>query len=113
MKVAIIGSRSVTDYSVVLKAIEESSFEVTEVVSGGAKGVDTLAEKYAGESGLPTKVFLPDYTKHGKVAPHVRNSEILSYADKVIAIWDGKSRGTGSVIEKARKKGLDVWITKV
>lgn len=106
-RVAIIGSRSVTNYDVVKGAIWSTGLDrITEIVSGGAKGVDELAERYAKEKGIPVKVFEPDYETHGKSAPHVRNSQIIDYSHAIIAIWDGESPGTKSVIEKAQSRGF-------
>ena len=99
MKVAVIGSRNlfVRDLSKYLPV------GTTEIVSGGARGVDTSAREYANTNGIPLKEFLPDYSKHGKGAPLVRNIVIINYADVVLAFWDGKSKGTLSVIEYCKK----------
>lgn len=99
MKIAIIGSRS----------LSVSNFEkylpvnTTEIVSGGARGIDQCAAKYAQAHGLKLTVFLPKYSLYGRVAPLKRNDEIIDYADEVIAFWDGNSKGTAYVIEKCRK----------
>ena len=100
MKVAIVGSRCISNID-----ISQYLSDCDEIVSGGAKGVDTLAEKYAIEQKIPYKVFLPQYELYGRGAPIVRNQEIVDYSDKVIAFWDGRSKGTLSVIKYAKKKG--------
>lgn len=99
MKVAIIGSRSltVTDFEKYLPA------DTTEIVSEGAVGIDTCAREYAKRCGIPLTEFLPDYDKYGRRAPLLRNDLIVEYADMVIAFWDGKSRGTQYVIRKCRE----------
>ena len=106
MKVAVIGSRSlfVRDLS---KYLPEGT---TELVSGGARGVDTSAREYARANGLPIKEFLPDYATLGKGAPLQRNLLIIEYADVVLAFWDGKSRGTKFVIDNCKKMGKPVKV---
>ena len=106
MKVAVIGSRSlfVRDLS---KYLPEGT---TELVSGGARGVDTSAREYAKVSGIPIKEFLPDYATFGQGAPLKRNIEIINYADVVLAFWDGKSRGTKFVIDNCKKLGKPVKV---
>ena len=101
MKLAIIGSRSLTNI-----ALEQYIREdVIEIVSGGAVGVDSCAAEYAKRKGLKLTEFLPDYDRYGRAAPIVRNREIVDYADEIIAFWDGKSKGTLSVIKYAQKIG--------
>lgn len=73
------------------------------ILHGGAEGADSIAEEIAQEFGITSYVFKPDYKSFGKEAPHVRNDEMLKQADFVLAFWDGKSRGTKSVIDKADK----------
>lgn len=106
MKVAVIGSRNlfVRDLSKYLPV------GTTEIVSGGARGVDTSAREYANTNGIPLKEFLPDYSKHGKGAPLIRNIDIINYADVVLAFWDGKSRGTKFVIDNCKKMGKPVKV---
>ncbi len=100
MKIAVIGSRSIKNMDIG-RYIQGAD----EIVSGGARGVDTYAAEYAQKNGLKLTVFLPEYTIYGRVAPIVRNKSIVEYADKVVAFWDGSSRGTHSVIMYARKIG--------
>lgn len=106
MKVAIIGSRSITDFPIgdILPA------ETTEIISGGAKGVDLLARRYAEAHGIPCTELLPDYEHYGRAAPLRRNDEIIARADLVLAVWDGKSRGTAYTISQCRKLGRPVRI---
>ena len=92
MKVAIIGSRN-------LGVIGLENFlpeNVTEIISGGARGVDTCAREYAKAHNIQLTEFLPEYTRYGRSAPLKRNLEIIAYADLVLAFWDGKSHGTKS-----------------
>lgn len=103
MKLAIVGSRTFNDYEMVKEALKDLA--ITEIVSGGAKGADTLAEKYAAENSIPVKVFKPEWGKYGRGAGPKRNKQIVDYADKVIAFWDGESRGTKSSIDLATEQG--------
>jgi hypothetical protein len=75
------------------------------IISGGAKGIDTLAANYAQEHGLQLIEILPDYNRFGRGAPIRRNDEIIDQAQVVLAFWDGKSKGTKYVIERCRKLG--------
>ncbi len=109
MKVAVIGSRSL----VVNNLEKYLPPETTEIVSGGAKGIDSCAEKFANNNGLPIKVFLPQYEKFGRSAPLKRNISIIDYSDTVLAFWDGKSRGTKYVIDKCKEKGKEVRVISI
>jgi hypothetical protein len=109
MKVAVCGPRWVEEID--LGAVLPPEAEV--IVSGGARGVDTLAEGYARQHGLGTIIHYPDYKRYGRRAPVVRNTLIVNEADMLIAFWDGRSRGTNDTITKARRKGLPVAIVKV
>ena len=106
MKVAVIGSRSlrVDDLG---KYLPEG---VTEIVSGGAKGVDTSAREYALANGIKLTEFLPEYDKYGRGAPLRRNITIIEHADLVLAFWDGRSHGTKFVIDRCRERGVPVKI---
>ena len=101
MKVAIIGSRSIT--AIDLDALVPP--EATEILSGGARGVDALARAWAEAHGLPCREFLPDYRLYGRGAPLKRNADIVREADLVIAIWDGASRGTAFTISECSRTG--------
>lgn len=109
MKVAIIGSRNLN-----ITNLEEYIPEnISEIVSGGAKGVDTSAKEYALKNNIPFTEFLPDYKRFGKGAPLKRNLQIIEYADMVIAFWDGKSHGTKYVIDNCSKLNKPVKIIKI
>ncbi len=109
MKVAIVGSRGLK-----VDIAQYLPKKTTEIITGGAKGVDTLAERYARENGIPFCVLKPEYRLLGAVAPLVRNEQIVDRADMVVAIWDGVSRGTRHAIAYAEKtnKPLKVYIVK-
>lgn len=110
MKVIIAGGRDFTNFNTVRDAIEASGFEITEVVSGMAKGVDTLGEVYALGKNIPVVGFPADWSKNGRAAGPMRNKEMAEYADALIAVWDGVSKGTANMIMQARRNGLDVFI---
>lgn len=112
MKCIIAGSRDGFTFNDVVKAVQESGFteEISEVVSGGAHGVDRFGEQWADYNAVNVKRFIPDWDGLGKKAGHVRNREMGDYADALIALWDGKSSGTKGMIEYAQKKGLKVYI---
>ena len=110
MKIAIIGSRTIENIDL-KKYLPE---HCDEVVSGGAKGVDTCVAEYALLKGIKLTEFLPDYRRYNKGAPLIRNKQIVDYSDNVIAFWDGISMGTLSVINycKKQKKPCTVIICK-
>ena len=108
MKVAVIGSRGFDNYETVKNIL--SKFKITLLVSGGAIGADTLGERYAKENNIETKIFLPDWKKHGKIAGFLRNTDIIENADLVIAFWDQKSKGTKDSIDKANKLNKEILI---
>jgi len=117
MKVIIAGSRDITDINLVYQSVhyakKELQWNITEVVSGGAKGIDTLAEQFAEEQNIPLKVFPADWNTHRKAAGPIRNRKMAEYADALIAIWDGESRGTANMIQEAKNKNLKVYVHAV
>lgn len=110
MKTIIAGSRSISLLSDIRRAVDSSGFKITEVVSGGARGADALGEMYANAKGIPVKLFPADWNKYGKSAGPVRNAQMAAYAEALIAVWDGESRGTKNMIEQAKLKGLAVYV---
>ncbi len=106
MKVAVIGSRNLH----VRNLADYLPEETTELVSGGAKGIDSDAREYAQKTKIPLTEFLPDYQKFGRSAPLKRNLEIIAYADLVLAFWDGQSHGTKYVIDHCRKQNVPVRV---
>ena len=106
MKIAIIGSRNliVTDFE---KYLPEGT---TEIVSGGAKGIDSCAKEFALKNKIKITEFLPEYNKYGRIAPLKRNDLIIDYSDMVIAFWDGESKGTKYVIDNCKRKNKPIKI---
>jgi len=113
MKTIIAGSRDITAYHIVLDAYAKAPFRVTEIVSGGARGVDKLGEEVAKNNYLPIKVFPANWNKYGNRAGPIRNAEMADYAEALIAVWDGKSKGTANMIQQATKKGLQVFVYRL
>ncbi len=110
MKIAVVGSRKLD----VLDLENYLPEGVTEIVSGGADGVDAWAKIYARLNSLKYTEFRPEYKKYGRAAPLKRNLQIIDYADEVVAIWDGKSKGTKHVIDqcKEQNKKITVYLEK-
>lgn len=110
MKVIIAGSRDIHLMRYVEDAIQMSGFTISEVVDGCADGVDLLGEAWAIDNGIPIKKFPANWGKFGKAAGPIRNREMAEYADALIAVWDGKSKGTQDMIRKAQKRGLKICV---
>ena len=100
MKLLIAGSRSITDFDL----SEYITEDVDLIISGGADGIDNLAEKYADEKRISKLIMRPRYDLYGRAAPIKRNEIMVDIADAVLIIWDGKSKGSASTIKYARKK---------
>jgi predicted Rossmann fold nucleotide-binding protein DprA/Smf involved in DNA uptake len=109
MKLAIIGSRNIESINIDDYVKEKPDV----VISGGAKGIDTIAWAWAVDNGIEIEVIRPDYNKHGRGAPLRRNEVIVQKANKVLAFWDGKSHGTKFVIDYAKKIGKEVEVIEV
>lgn len=113
LRVAVIGSRSITDKSFVEDSLCDlyNKFpHIKEVVSGGAKGPDSFGEEWAKSRNILTKIFLPQWDKFGKRAGFIRNEDIVKNSDVVFAFWDGKSNGTLNSINLAKQLDIPVRI---
>lgn len=106
-RVAVVGSRSFDDYEHLKQVMGGiyAHYKDIQIISGGARGTDTLAERYASEFSIDAVIYLPDYKKYGKSAAFLRNTDIVKNSDIVVAFWDGKSAGTRDSIEKAKRLG--------
>jgi len=100
--VCICGSRNISFVNLDLFIDPE---HVGCVVSGGAAGVDTLAEQWAKRNKIEWVCYLPNYKSFGKRAPLIRDQEMVDFCDVVIAFWDGKSTGTKYTMDYAIKTG--------
>lgn len=103
MNVAIIGSRTFTDYERAKEFLAALDLNISRIISGGARGADAIAERYAAEHGIPITVYPADWERYGRGAGMIRNKQIVADADVVIAFWDGASKGTKNSVELARK----------
>lgn len=113
MKLIIAGSRSIKSLSIVTQAMVQSPWEpydIDEVHHGGADGVDRCADTWAETHGLPVVVHRPEWDEYGRAAGPIRNKEMAMECDALVAVWDGESRGTRSMIEKALNYGLPMYV---
>ena len=106
MKLLIAGSRSIREWDISEYVPPETDL----IISGGAKGVDALAERYADERGIAKQIIRPQYELYGKAAPLKRNEQMVEIADHVLILWDGRSRGTRYTMEYAFKIGKSVTV---
>lgn len=110
MKVIIAGSRDIKDWESVYEAVFRSKFVITEVVSGAARGVDQYGELWGEAHNIPVKKFPADWNHYGKKAGSLRNAEMAKYADALIAVWNGKSKGTFNMIYTMVTENKPVYI---
>ena len=109
-KVIIAGSREIEDFQAVVSAVRNSNFNVTEIISGGARGVDYLAIEYARQYNIPYTEYMADWELLGKSAGVIRNRTMAEQGDALIAIWDGKSRGTLNMINTMHKLKKPIFV---
>jgi len=109
--IGVVGSRDFTD--------EKTAFEILDdlaavfdfkIVSGGAKGADSIGERYGIKNKKETTIHLPDWAKHGKPAAFIRNKNIVDDSDMIVAFWDGESKGTKNTIDIAYRQNKQVII---
>ena len=108
MKLLIVGSRSITDFDL----LPYVSSEVDTIITGGANGIDSLAEKYADVHRLSKYILRPRYDLYGRAAPLKRNEQMVEMADEVLVIWDGDSRGAKYTLEYAKKTGKPITLVR-
>jgi len=110
MRTIIAGSRGILDVNLVFKVMKLSKFPITTIISGGAKGVDTLGEQIARQYNIPLEIYPADWDTYGKSAGYKRNELMASKAEGLVAIWDGQSRGTKHMIDIAKRYRLAIFI---
>lgn len=122
LRIVIAGSRDFNDYELLKREVlnivkyDNRPKDYVKVISGGARGADTLGERFAKEFGLEVKRFIPDWESIGRRAGYIRNAEMAKYSVEdgsdgmLIAFWDGKSKGTKHMIDLANKYELEVHI---
>jgi hypothetical protein len=115
MKVIVAGSRRLNTQEYPVYIVADALFRsgwvgrISEIVSGGARGIDLAGEAWAESYQIPIKRFLPDWDKYGKAAGHIRNGEMANYADALCLVWDGKSKGSANMKKQAESKGLKIY----
>ena len=115
-RIIVAGGRDFTDYALLSQTLdavlEKYTFYEVQIVSGCCRGADALGEHYAKEHGIPVKCFPADWLAYGKAAGPIRNRKMAEYTAErdgmLVAFWDGKSRGTASMIRIAEKAGLQI-----
>ena len=112
MKLAIIGSRSFSNKTLLESILEKYTDKVKMVVSGGAKGADSLGELWAINNNIPVKIFKPEWNKYGKKAGPIRNELIVKECDECIAFWDESSSGTKHSISICKKLNKKITIIR-
>jgi len=114
MKIAVVGSRDFVDYELLKSVLNaQKNGDITAIITGGARGADTLGGRYALEKDIPLIVLKPDWKRLGRSAGFQRNSDIIIAADYVFAFWDGQSHGTRDSIDKAKKLGKPCTIIRI
>ena len=99
MKLLIVGSRSIKDFDL----SPHIPADVDTIISGGADGVDSLAEKYADEHRLSKYIIRPRYDIYGRAAPLKRNEQMVDMSDSVLIVWDGRSKGAQYTLKYSQK----------
>ena len=106
MKILIVGSRGIRNYDISELVPPETEL----IISGGAEGVDSIAEEYADKHKISKLILRPRYERYGKAAPLKRNELMVDIADEVIVLWDGMSRGTKYTLEYAKKNNKPIKV---
>lgn len=116
-RVIIAGSRDFGDYVMLCKHCDRllsqkvATHQIV-IISGAARGADTLGERYAHERGYAVEKYPADWNRDGKAAGPIRNAQMAKVADALIAFWDGNSRGTQNMIDLARLKPLPFRVVR-
>ncbi len=113
MRVAIVGSRNFTDFGLMLEFLKEVNLGVTHIVSGGAAGADTLAERLAQDFSLPITIYPANWEKYGKRAGTLRNEQVINDCEAVVAFPGPESKGTRHATWFAQTKGIPTYVKEV
>lgn len=106
MKLLVVGSRSITNLDISPYIPDGISI----IISGGASGIDTLAEKYADKHKISKLILRPQYNLYHRAAPLKRNDQMVNICDCILAFWDGASKGTKHTIDYAKKMNKPIRI---
>ena len=109
MKLLIVGSRSITDFDL----SPYVSVDVDTIISGGADGIDTLAEQYADSHRISKYIIRPCYELYGRAAPLKRNEKMVDMADAVLIIWDGHSKEAQYTVNYTKKTAKPLTLVRV
>ena len=109
MKLLIVGSRSIEKFDLSLYI----GADVDTIISGGANGIDALAENYADQHRLSKYIIRPRYELYGRAAPLYRNKQMVDMADSILVIWDGHSRGAQSTIKYAKDANKEITVIQI
>ena len=109
MKLLIVGSRSIENFDI----SPYITSDVDTIISGGASGVDSIAEKYADTHRISKYIIRPRYDLYGRAAPLKRNEQMVDLADSVLVIWDGRSKGTEYTIKYSKGVGKPLAVIEV
>lgn len=115
--IIVAGSRTFDNYKLLSKTLDDFIAEGTDdkpvcIISGGARGADSLGECYAAEMGIPCRIIPAEWSLWGKVAGMVRNRRMLELADAVVVFWDGQSKGSKNMIEIANAAGKKTQVVR-
>ena len=110
MKTIIAGSRDFQDYEKMKEVLDKLPWKVTQVISGNARGADQMGEWWAQQNEIELRIYPANWSRYGKAAGHIRNQEMARVGDALVAFWDGKSKGTESMIKYALDKRLEVVV---
>ncbi|WP_282055666.1 DUF2493 domain-containing protein [Maribacter luteus] len=117
IKLIIAGGRDFNDYDMIKneanKFISELNPTAVIIVSGGAKGVDALGEKYARDNNFDIEIFKADWSKYGRAAGPKRNKSMAQFASHLLAFWNGESKGTKSMISLAKRENLIIKVCSI
>ena len=109
MKLLIVGSRSITGFDL----SPYITIDVDTIISGGADGIDSLAEQYADMHRISKYILRPRYDLYGRAAPIKRNEQMVDIADAVLVIWDGQSKGARYTLKYAQKKNKPTTLVQI
>jgi len=112
MNLAIVGSRDFNDYARLKFRLDQlqEKHKISLIISGGARGADTLAERYADENKIQKLILPAEWDKHGRAAGFIRNKDIVDKCDMLFACWDGASKGTKHSIDLAIQQSKQIFV---
>jgi len=110
---AVVGDRRFTDYALRCSVLDRVHTPISIIVSGGARGADTLAERYADSHNIPMQIFHAKWNQYGRSAGPRRNTLIVESSDAMVAFLAPGSIGTRNSIAQAKERGIPVHIVHI